>query len=460
MRTMLTNWARTRRSSCCVCPARDVTDLIAALAYAREHHLTVIAHGAGHSYTDAALNTDGVVIDLAPMRHVLSWDPERGVAEVEPGVTMGDLVRTTLPDGWWPPVTPSTAEATIGGCVALNVNGKNAWKVGSFGEHVRSLTLLLASGALLTLTPQSHPHLFRAVVGGAGLLGVITRIELQLQRVASARVDLRIRPAGSVGEMLHILQHEEQAGFLEGWVDGLAPVRALGRGLVTCTMFRSGDRPARGTASLALSPGKGLALGTAYILGTIARPAATPGMRLVNRLAYCMGNAWDWERVLHPLLVKSTYYSPAVLEAVRAILPHGIETFQAFVPASQAEAVFKHILMCSSEQALAPLWCSVKRHRVDPFLLSYQVDGFSLEVNYHREPRAWPRLQRTLQDLVPVVLAAGGRFYLAKDGLLTGAWYRQSIGAAAVAAFLQIKQRYDPDGLFQSDLFRRVLAPV
>jgi decaprenylphospho-beta-D-ribofuranose 2-oxidase len=55
-----------------------------------------------------------------------------------------------------------------------------------------------------------------------------------------------------------------------------------------------------------------------------------------------------------------------------------------------------------------------------------------------------------------IVITAGGRFYLAKDSLLTHSLYRRSVGDAAVKAFLHLKQQYDPEMLFQSNLFRRV----
>jgi FAD/FMN-containing dehydrogenase len=458
--TTTTNWARTQRSSCYRCPIHDLAGLTAGLAEARSRHLSAIAHGAGHSYTDAALNTGGLIVDLRGMRRILSWDPLRGVIRVEPGVTLRDLVRLTLPKGWWPPVTPSTAEATIGGCVAMNVNGKNAWKVGSFGEHVRSLTILLASGELLTITPESHSQLFRAVVGGAGLLGVIVAIELQLQRVGGARVDLRVRPAASLGELLTMLRQENSADFLEGWVDGLARGHQLGRGLVTCATFAARDTHGRSKASDSLAGDHRVELALARLVGALGRPARTSSVYLANRLAYWWGTSWGRDAGSHRSLVRSTYYSPAVLAAAQALLPHGLETFQAFAPTGQAEGVFKQVLLRSHDEALTPLWCVVKRHRADPFLLRYQVDGFSLEVNYHREPRTRHRLHGMLQELMQAVIAAGGRFYLAKDALLTGALYRRSIGEDAVEAFLQLKRTYDPDGLFQSDLFRRVFAPA
>jgi decaprenylphospho-beta-D-ribofuranose 2-oxidase len=460
-RADLTNWTRTQVSSCHVFKARDAAGIAEALAVARARGLSVIAHGAGHSYTDAALNTDGVIIDVTGMRRILSWDPEQGIVHVEPGVTLRDVVRLTLPDGWWPAVTPSTAEATIGGCVAMNVNGKNAWKRGSFGEHVRSLTVLLASGDALTLTPESHPELFRAFVGSAGLLGMIIAIELQLQRVSAASLDLRVRPAASFRDILAILREEQSADFLEAWVDGFAGGRHIGRGLVTCATFCAGGVGARREPPVSRAPDR-LMRGVARCAGVIGRPVVTSGARVANRLAYWWGvsrGGRGREVVMRRSLFRGIYYSPAVLAATRVLLPDGIETFQAFVPASQAEGLFKEIVRRSHESACMPLWCVVKQHRADPFLLSYQVDGFSLEVNYRITPRTVRLLHDMLRELMELVIEAGGRFYLAKDSLLTSVLYRQSVGDGAVDTFLQLKQRYDPDMLFQSDLFRRVLRP-
>jgi FAD/FMN-containing dehydrogenase len=229
------NWSMTELSRCYVSKPCDTAGIAHALDTARAQGLTVITHAAGHSYTDAALNTNGGVIDITGMRRILCWDPERGVMEVEPGVTLREMVRLSLPDRWWPAITPSTADATIGGCVAMNVTGKNAWKCGPFGNQVLSLTLLLASGELLTLSPVANPQLFGAVVGSAGLLGIITSMTLQLQRIASGSVDMVLRPAAALNELLEIFEEEQSADFLEAWVDGFAEGRDLGRGIVTRT---------------------------------------------------------------------------------------------------------------------------------------------------------------------------------------------------------------------------------
>jgi decaprenylphospho-beta-D-ribofuranose 2-oxidase len=482
------NWSMTERSPCYICKAQNITDIRHALTMAHEHGLSAIPHGAGHSYTDAAFNTNGIVIDVTGMRRILAWDAERGIMQVEPGATMRDVIRVALPDRWWPAVTPSTADATIGGCVAMNVNGKNARKCGSFGEHLLSLTVMSANGQEITLSPESNPDLFQAFVGSAGLLGIITSVTLQLQRVSSANVDMRMRPAASFSEILSIFQEEQAADFLEAWVDGFARGRSLGRGFVTATRYSDagnisdgiGNRcgsaidcagqpqhaddtgvindattPFQQVSHLPNQIKEKLARGT----GVMGRPIVKSGTRIVNDAAYQWSKWQNGKVARQRSLFDSTFYAPAMFTWYRTLLPHGTETFQAFVPCEQAEAVFEEIMRRSQESQFFPLWCVIKQHKRDPFLLSYQVDGFSLELNYQIVPQTLHRLRKMLWELMEIVIAAGGKFYLAKDSLLTSALYRKSMGDASVDAFLHLKQLYDPDMLFQSDLFRRVFQP-
>jgi decaprenylphospho-beta-D-ribofuranose 2-oxidase len=451
----VTNWSMTERSPCYVFKARDIAGIRHALTTARACGLSVIPYGAGHSYTDAALNTGGGIIDVTGMRRILSWDPERGIMQVEPGVTMRDVVRVALADRWWPAVTPSTADATIGGCVAMNVNGKNAWKCGSFGEHLLSLTVLLASGQVLTLSPESDPQLFQAFVGSAGLLGIITSITLQLQRIPSGRVDILVRSAASLSEIFTIFQEEQSADYLEAWVDGFAGGRYRGRGIVTCTKYSDVCDGESLQSHKSRVPDQ-LKQGFARCAGKLCRPAVKRGVRIANSVMYWWSKWWDRKVIRQRSLFHCTYYPTAAFTGYRTLLPHGTETFQAFIPRSQAEVLFKEIMRRSQENNFMPLWCVIKQHRQDPFLLSYQVDGFSLEVNYQIASQTAQLLHKMLRELMDLVIAAGGGFYLAKDSLLTNAHYRRSIGDAAVEAFLHLKQRYDPDTLFQSNLFRRV----
>ena len=205
--TELTNWTRSAYSQCFLYQSSEVSEIVRALEAAREQHLTVIPHGAGHSYTDAALNTRGVVIDVTPMRGILSGDADRGVMRGEPGVTLQEMVRVASQDGWWPYAAPSTAEATIGGCTAMNVNGRNAWKWGPFGAHVLALDMLLASGDLFY---DKLLKLLRAPTAKRAASNVVSDTETAVAGYLVATALINLGQAVAVGLALWIIGMDSQ----------------------------------------------------------------------------------------------------------------------------------------------------------------------------------------------------------------------------------------------------------
>jgi len=98
----------------------------------------------------------------------------------------------------------------------------------------------------------------------------------------------------------------------------------------------------------------------------------------------------------------------------------------------------------------------MRQHRADPFVLSSQVDGFSLEFAY---PIIWhdeARFVRLLKAMLNRVIEAYGKLYVAQDKVLDAQTFRQMMGDETIDRFLQIKEAYDPNYLFQSNLFRRL----
>jgi decaprenylphospho-beta-D-ribofuranose 2-oxidase len=455
----LNNWSRSAFSPCWIYRASNLIEITEALAVAWDQRLSVIPHGAGHSYTDAALNTRGVVIDVTPMRRVLSWDAAHGIMRVEPGVTLRDMVQVAWKDGWWPYAAPSTSQATIGGCTAMNVNGRSTWKWGPFGAHVLELEVLLASGELCTLKPEQDPQLFYAFVGSLGLLGILTMITVQLQPISSSTLDIRKRPAASLAEIFSLFaEAEPSSDYMEAWLDGFATGPRLARGLVSCATLSDNDNSA---SFPALTTGRFDRLETSLVrmAARLGRPVLLPGVQIANRALYSWGR-WRHDAMEQRALFPYTFWPPAAFAGYDALLPQGVETFQAFVPGQHAKEIFEQVLLYSQRQGCLPIWCIIKKHQSDPFLLSYQLDGFSLELNYSRTRQSAQKLKQVLQHMIAMVIESGGRFYLAKDHFLTQAQYRQSVGVQAFDTFLNLKQRYDPEMMLQSDLFRRVFQPA
>ena len=96
-----------------------------------------------------------------------------GLVTAHAGVSFDDLLRHLVPQGFFVPVTPGTRFVTLGGAIASDVHGKNHHVDGSFGNHLRSMSMLMADGAVDELTLESDPELWWATIGGMGLTGIV-----------------------------------------------------------------------------------------------------------------------------------------------------------------------------------------------------------------------------------------------------------------------------------------------
>lgn len=456
---MLEGWAMVQRAAGYVWQPESVEEIRDVLDLARSCGRTVVPRGAGYSYNDAALNREEMVLDLSHMRRILAFDAMTGSISVEPGVTVRDLWRAVIAECWWPLVVPGTMGPTIGGCLAMNVHGKNAWRLGSIGEHVLSFDLLTPDGTLTTITPETQPDLFHAAIGGLGMLGIITSITLRLRRIVSGMLRTRTFAARNLAEQFALFaEHTPTADFLVGWIDGFATGADLGHGLVERADYS--DEP----DSTSLHPdAQDLPPKIAGVvprdqLWRAMRPMFTdPAMRAANLAQYRKG-ALSHGRAHYTPHAQFHFLHDYVPNWKRAWLPGGLRQFQAFIPRDHAYTVCAELLRRSQAAHLYPYLCVFKQHRADPFLLPYQLDGFSLSLDFHVTAQNAARLDAHLRQLRDLVAQSGGRFYLAKDDTLDAATYAATSGADRIARFLELKRTLDPEGILQSDLFRRVFG--
>jgi FAD/FMN-containing dehydrogenase len=126
------------------------------------------------------------------------------------------------------------------------------------------------------------------------------------------------------------------------------------------------------------------------------------------------------------------------------------------VPKETAERAWREMLSLSHQRGLPSYLGVTKRHRPDNFLLTHAVDGFSLALDFKVTDRNRQRLSEQLQAFDQIVLAAGGRFYFAKNSETSAESARAFLGNETLAKFKRLKQRCDPNNLLESDLYRRL----
>lgn len=448
----------TRAWSRSVAPT-SVDELAAVFAAARAEGLQVSFRGAGRSYGDASLNNGQLAIDGRGMRRIVSFDASSGVIEAEGGASISDLWRHTLPKGWWPTVVPGTMFPTMGGAVGMNIHGKNCFKVGPFGNHVLELDLLTASGERKTLSRTSEPELFRAVIGGLGLLGAVTRVKLQMKHVDSGEVRVRPVVTRTLGQMFdEFVRRIPESDYLVGWIDCFANGPALGRGLIHQAHYLSAAEDPRGNESLALSkqdlPPSIMGLPKS-LLWLFMKPFTNDlGTKLVNAVKYSLPESVGPDGTYRNSHAGFSFLLDYVPDWRKIYGDDGFIQVQLFVPDATARDVFAEALRLCQKRGVISYLGVFKRHQSDEFLLSHGLDGWSLALDF-KVPRDAQRLWDTARDLTRIVLDAGGTYYPAKDQVVDAESFARAFGER-YTRFKDVRRTMDPDALFANDQARRL----
>lgn len=459
--TQLENFGHSLNAPAYLIQPRVTDDIHSAFELAKKQGLTVTARGAGRSYNDAALNGGGIVLDMSAMNLILAWNPTTGVVRAEPGVTLEQLWQKVEPDGWWPPVVSGTMKTTMGGCLSANIHGKNNFKMGTFGEHVIEFTAILPTGAEVTCSPKTNADLFYAMISGYGMLGIFTSVTMQMKRLHSGLLTVDAFPVQNLNRHLSALHDgAPHNDYIVGWLDTMAGGKSLGRGQIHAARYlhEGEDKNPRETMKMEnqILPPRIFGVFPKALLHYFMTPFANNlGWWGVNTAKYIASLPKHTFRQSHAAFHFLLDYVPNwELSYGRG----GLIQYQSFLPKETAEAAWTQILALSKKLGMPSYLGVTKRHRPDKFLLTHAVDGFSLALDFKVTDSTRKKMAAMLQEFDKIVLANGGRFYFAKNSETTAETTKAFYGEETVKRFKQLKKRCDPNGLLESDLYRRIFG--
>ncbi len=408
----------------------------------------VLAHGLGRSYGDAALLAGGRVVLTERLDRMLGFDASTGWLTAEAGVSLLDVIRTFAPRGFFPPVVPGTQLVTLGGALAADIHGKNHHVAGSFSDHVRRVHLLVADGRTVVCDREHEPELFHATVGGMGLTGVVLSMDLQLVAIESPWIELETVRVSNLDHFFEVSAGSEAWPYTVSWIDCAATGKAMGRGV--------------------------------FMRGRHAGPGAAPSGRLIERLKAVVEPLLD-ARPIEPdwLLNRATirafnetyfrmhgrgvqrsfvHYEPFFfpLDAVknwnRLYGARGMMQYQPVVPPDPDHRAMRTILERISTSGFASFLAVIKEFGESHHSgLSFPRPGTTLALDFPNHGQPLLDLMDTLDD---VVLDAGGRLYLGKDARVTRERFQRMY--PEWRAWRAVRDHWDPDGVFASDLGRRL----
>lgn len=156
------------------------------LSLANEHRVPVTTRGAGSSLTGSASPVrGGWVLDLADWRDI-RIDEVTGMAYVQAGAVVGEILAAAEKVGWFYPPDPSSRGfSTIGGNIACNAGGLRGAKYGVTRDYVLALKGFLPTGEYVEWANDLRKYaagfnLRDLWIGSEGTLGVITGAVLRL----------------------------------------------------------------------------------------------------------------------------------------------------------------------------------------------------------------------------------------------------------------------------------------
>jgi decaprenylphospho-beta-D-ribofuranose 2-oxidase len=444
-RRLLTGWGRTAPTPATVVPAGSLDQVRDAVAAADGRG--VVARGLARSYGDAAQNAGGLVLDMTAADRVLHADLETGLVDVEAGISLDELMNRFVPQGFFVPVTPGTRLVTVGGAIAADIHGKNHHVAGSFGSHVRWLDLLTADGEVHRVGPDSDPDLFWATVGGMGLTGVVLRAQVQLKAIESSRCLVDTDRTPDLASLMTLLTETDHLyEYSVAWIDTLAKGRRMGRSVVTRGRFATRDElPAeRRSDPLAYHGSIKVSVPDVFPPGLLNLATVAAFNELWYRKAP--------KRKRDQLQSIPTFFHP--LDAVgswnRIYGPRGFVQYQFTVPFGQEEAMREALGRLSSFGTASFLAVLKRFGPGNPGMLSYPSPGWTLALDIP----VMKGLTGLLDQLDELVVAAAGRIYLAKDSRLRAATFEKMYDQ--LDRFRAVRKQVDPDGVFTSDLARRL----
>jgi len=166
--------------------AETQAEVVTIVRLCHQHDVPFVARGSGTSLSGGSLPVeDGIVIALNRLNRIVSLDPQRRIAVVEPGVINLDVSKAATPFGlYYAPDPSSQLICTIGGNLAFNSGGAHCLKYGMTANHVLAIKAVLPDGEVVHLGGESlelvGPDLAGFFVGSEGLFGVALEITLRL----------------------------------------------------------------------------------------------------------------------------------------------------------------------------------------------------------------------------------------------------------------------------------------
>jgi decaprenylphospho-beta-D-ribofuranose 2-oxidase len=421
---------------------KTVAEVVQAINDARATNHKISLSGIRHSMGGQALGSHTLHLDMTHLDSVRYNSSDQTVT-AGPGATWKQIQTTLAPHDRAVRVMQDSNIFTVGGALSVNAHGKDPL-YGSLIESVLYLKLVTADGREIQCDRTQHNDLFSATLGGYGILGIITEVNLKTTQNSAYRFSLLSTPTRDVIQTMETLRKNPANRLFEAHLS-VDSARFLTDSLV----YLYSEDPSLPQPADDLQGESNI-----WLQKVVFQASRTGNMGKILR--------WELEKHLTTLVnPKTISRNTAMSVPVRFLQnpdPQTTDILQEyFIPTQQADAFLAHYKMLIKKYNINLLNVTIRKVIQDTnALVSYahtDMYGFVVYYKVARTNTAVRTLQAFTSTLIEYLTSIQARYYLCY-----GSYYTQSQLTSmypAISTLLALKNQYDPDALFTNNWYEK-----
>ena len=441
------NYSNYKESNCYICYPKNKKDIFQTIDYAKKNKIKILPIGSGLSWYDTIFNSDNIIIDLIDYKKKFVFNKNKGELLISSQFKIKDIMPKLNKYGWSLYSIPGGSDVTIGGCIGNDVHGKDSFKYGNFGENIIELEIVLANKKIIKCSRFRNSEVFKATVGGLGLIGIITSVKLNLKKISNIYKTNHYICYDYKELIKNLYLNNNDYEYINGWVDIHAKNKKLGQGVI----FKS----KKVKEDILIKPKN---INTLRIFGLLQKFVFIFFVKnnLINIMnffifrlfKYKQSNYNDYESVTFPL---SSYG----VDIKEAISPNSFFEIQVIIKKKELPFALKEFILKCQRLDLSGFVIGIKMHKESKNYLSFSDDGVSINVNQIFNEKNFNKNYKKLSQLHDFVIKKNHKIYIAKDFCLNNKDLRNNY--KNFKKFLKVKKKIDKIFLFSSDFYKRIM---
>jgi FAD/FMN-containing dehydrogenase len=429
---------------------KSLEDIQLAVKEAKKNGNFISISGGKHSMGGQQFGTGTTNLSMSDFSQVIHLDSEKGIVEVQSGIQWPELVDWLFKNQggskkkWGIRQKQTGADRlSIGGALSSNIHGRGL-KMRPMVDDVESFTLIDANGDLKTCSRKDNRDLFKLVIGGYGLFGVIGNVKV---RLAPVQVLERVVQLIEVKDFIPLVSKRIKDGFLYGDFQFAIDPKSddfMRRGIYS--LYRPVNKPLDIAGEQKEMKGDDW-----YRLLGLAHTDKSRAFEIYSKF-YLTTNGQFYRSDTHQMGVYVDDYH-------RKFDPNGNSSemiSEIYVPREKLRTLFDQLREDFRKNGTNVVYGTVRLiEKDDESFLAWAKQNYAATVfNFHVEhsPEGIEKAKKEFQLIIDRALENGGSYFLTyhrwarKDQVLKA--YPQ------MPEFLRLKKKYDPEERFQSDWYR------